>query len=80
MSEYTDPAQPPRRGEDLQKITGIDPVLAKRVEEAGITSYRDLATVPAERIAELLGGASGVSAERITSQDWVWPGPAAGRG
>jgi hypothetical protein len=70
MSEYTDPAQPPRR-DDLQKITGIDPVLAKRLEEAGITSYRDLATVPAERIAELLGGASGVSAERITSQDWV---------
>ena len=73
MSEHThpDPAQPPRRGDDLQKITGIGPVLAKRLEEAGITSYRDLATVPAERIAEQLGGASGVSAERITSQDWA---------
>jgi hypothetical protein len=71
MSEYTDPAQTPRRGDDLQKITGIDPVVAKRLEEAGITSYRGLATVPAERIAELLGGASGVSAERITSHDWV---------
>ena len=72
MSEHThpDPVQP-RTADDLQKITGIGPVLAKRLREAGITSYRDLATIPAERIAELLGGGGGISVERITSQDWV---------
>jgi hypothetical protein len=72
MSEHThpDPARP-RTTDDLQKITGIGPVLATRLREAGITSYRDLATTPAERMAELLGGAGGISVERITSQDWA---------
>jgi hypothetical protein len=46
-------------------------VLAKRLREAGITSYQDLATIRAERIAELLGGGGGISVERITSQDWA---------
>lgn len=72
MSEHThpDPVQP-RTADDLQKITGIGLVLATRLREAGITSYRDLAMTPAERIAELLGGAGGTSVERITSQDWA---------
>jgi len=69
MSEhiYPDPVQP-RTADDLQKITGIGPVLAKRLRAAGVTSYRDLATIPAERIAELLGGGGGISVERITDQ------------
>ena len=46
-------------------------MLAKRLREAGITSYQDLATIRAERIAELLGGGGGISVERITSQDWA---------
>jgi hypothetical protein len=72
MSDHAhpDPVQP-RTADDLQKITGIGPVLAKRLREAGITSYQALATIPAERIANLLGGGGGISAERINSQDWV---------
>jgi hypothetical protein len=72
MSEHTHPGPAqPRTADDLQKITGIGPVLAKRLREAGITSYQDLATIRAERIAELLGGGGGISVERITSQDWT---------
>jgi hypothetical protein len=72
MSEHTHPGPAqPRTADDLQKITGIGPVLAKRLREAGITSYQDLATIRAERIAELLGGGGGISVERITSQDWA---------
>jgi hypothetical protein len=41
------------------------------LREVGITSYQDLATIRAERIAELLGGGGGISVERITSQDWA---------
>jgi predicted flap endonuclease-1-like 5' DNA nuclease len=57
--------------DDLQQITGIGPALALRLAKAGVTTYRDLAVLPPERIAELLADVNGLSAERIASQDWT---------
>ncbi|SRR5690554_1992887 len=37
----------------LEEITGIGPVFASRLREAGIRTFRQLATLPPERIREI---------------------------
>ena len=54
-------------GDDFQKIAGIGAVLSQRLWNAGILTYADLARRSPEEIAT----ATGVSAERIASQNWT---------
>jgi predicted flap endonuclease-1-like 5' DNA nuclease len=48
---------PPRHGEEepdpLEEITGIGPVFANRLRDAGIRTFHQLATLPPERIREI---------------------------
>jgi hypothetical protein len=66
-----EPGSPQPGTDDLRKIAGIGPVLARRLGEVGVASYRDLASLTPERIADVLTDIIGVSPERITSQDWI---------
>jgi hypothetical protein len=66
-----DPGSAARVPDELQKITGIGPRVATRLAHAGITGYRDLASLTPGQIAGTLAGFVGVCAERIASQDWI---------
>jgi predicted flap endonuclease-1-like 5' DNA nuclease len=66
-----EPYDPRTSADDLRKISGIGPVVALRLGEVGITSYRQLAVLTVERIAELLADVAGISVGRIASQDWI---------
>jgi predicted flap endonuclease-1-like 5' DNA nuclease len=39
--------------DDLTKIKGIGPTFAKRLQEAGITTYQSLASLTADQIKEV---------------------------
>jgi hypothetical protein len=69
MRKSRDPeAGPPQpAADDMQKIAGIGPALATRLAEAGVITYRDLASFTQERLAAVVH----VSPQRIASQDWI---------
>ena len=54
-------------GDDFQKINGIGRVLERRLWDAGILTYSDLA----ERTPEEIAAVAGVSAERIARENWI---------
>ena len=55
--------------DDLTRIAGIGPVYARRLVEAGITSYSQLALMDAVRIAEVIGcPAARVEREQLREQ------------
>jgi hypothetical protein len=60
-----DPARP--TPDDLQKITGIGAALAARLADAGVTTYRELASHTPQRLAAL----TRVPSAKIVSQDWT---------
>jgi hypothetical protein len=60
-----------RAGDDFQKIQGIGAGIDRRLHEAGILTYQDLAALTPERIAASLSGVAGLSPARIASQDWA---------
>ncbi len=60
-----------RSGDDFRKIDGIGPVLERRLWDAGILTYSDLAQRTPEEIAASLPPTAGVSAERIANQNWT---------
>jgi hypothetical protein len=61
-------------GDDFQQIQGIGATIDRRLHDAGILTYRDLAALTPEQIAASLAGVAGLSPARIASQDW--PGQA----
>jgi hypothetical protein len=58
-------------GDDFQKIQGIGATIDRRLHDAGILTYQDLAARTPEQIAASLAGVAGLSAARIASQDWA---------
>jgi predicted flap endonuclease-1-like 5' DNA nuclease len=76
-SEAVTPRDPPQStpagqgGDDFQKIQGIGAVIDRRLHDAGILTYQDLAARTPEQIAASLAGVAGLSAARIASQDWA---------
>jgi Helix-hairpin-helix domain len=58
-------------GDEFQKIAGIGSALARRLHDAGILTYNDLAERTPEEIAAILTDMGRVSVERIASQDWI---------
>jgi hypothetical protein len=58
-------------GDDFQQIQGIGAAIDRRLHDAGILSYQDLAALAPEQIAARLAGLAGLSPARIASQDWV---------
>jgi hypothetical protein len=63
------PADQP--GDDFRKIAGIGAVIERRLHEAGIFTYQDLAARSPEQIAASLADVAGLSSARIASQDWT---------
>jgi hypothetical protein len=58
-------------GDDFQKIVGIGVGIERRLHDAGILTYQDLAEHSPEQIAASLAGMAGLSSARIASQDWT---------
>ena len=58
---------PPLKVDDFTLIKGIGPVLAGRLYDAGVCTYKQLASLSPSRLAELL---TGLSAKQISRQDW----------
>jgi predicted flap endonuclease-1-like 5' DNA nuclease len=53
--------------DDLTIINGIGPTFAKRLQEAGITTYNALAGATAEQVKEV----TGVAEWQADPQDWI---------
>jgi hypothetical protein len=53
--------------DNFREITGIGATYERRLHDAGILTYQDLAARSPEQLAEV----TGVSAARIASEDWV---------
>ena len=58
-------------GDDFQKIQGIGAGIDRRLHDAGILTYQDLAELTPGEIATSLAGVAGLSPSRIASQDWA---------
>ena len=58
-------------GDDFQKIAGIGQAIERRLHDAGILTYQDLAARSPEQIAARLTDVAGLSSARIASQDWA---------
>jgi len=47
------------KGDDLKKVEGIGPKIASTLNEAGITTFAELANTSAEKISEIIAGVRG---------------------
>jgi hypothetical protein len=63
------PADQP--GDDFQRIVGIGEAIERRLHDAGILTYQDLAMCSPEQVAASLAGMAGLSPARIVGQDWT---------
>lgn len=63
-------ATPPVRQDDLKLISGVGPGLEKKLQDAGITSYAQIAALTAKEIADLEANVVKF-AGRITRDDWI---------
>ncbi len=61
-------ADSPLVTDDLSLIKGIGPILSRRLQDAGICTYSQLASLSPAQLAEKVGG---VSARQIARQDWA---------
>lgn len=57
--------------DDLERISGIGPAIARRLESAGISTYGKLAESTPAALSSLLAGIGGTSAGRIAESDWI---------
>jgi hypothetical protein len=58
-------------GDDLKLISGIGPAAARRLEGAGIRTYKDIVASTPEELGAILAGVAGHSAVRIAASDWI---------
>jgi Uncharacterized conserved protein len=63
-------AQTPPRKDDLKLISGVGPGLEKKLQDAGITTYAQIAKLTAREITELETHVVKF-AGRITRDDWI---------
>jgi hypothetical protein len=57
--------------DDFKRIKGIGPAVERRLHDAGIFTFTQLAALTPLDIAALVSNLTDLSAERITQQDWV---------
>ena len=58
-------------GDDFTRISGIGKARDRRLHQAGVNSYADLAALDPEGIASLLAEAIAVRPEQISDEDWT---------
>lgn len=63
-------AEAPAGNDDLTKLTGVGPAFAKKLNEAGVTSYAQIAAWDAAEIDRLDGEISGLKG-KAEKGDWV---------
>jgi hypothetical protein len=61
----------PTQSDDFKLIHGIGPGIEKRLHVAGILTYAQLAVMTPEQVVSSLGNVIGLTAKRITDQDWI---------
>jgi hypothetical protein len=57
----------PTKADDFRLIKGIGPVLAERLYDAGVRTYKQLAFLSPAKLAKMV---TGLSAKQISEQDW----------
>src|SRR5690348_9516222 len=62
---------PDGEADDFTQISGIGKILDRRLHEAGVNSYADLAALNPEGIASLLAEPAAVRPGRIADEDWT---------
>jgi hypothetical protein len=62
---------PTRPRDNLTRISGVGPVVAARLADAGIRTYGDLEHSTPEELAAALVGLPACSADRIRAADWI---------
>lgn len=62
---------PEQPGDNLTRISGVGPVVAGRLVEAGIRTFEDVASSTPEELAAALVGLPAGSADRIGAGDWI---------
>src|SRR5690349_340302 len=62
---------PDGEADDFTQISGIGKILDRRLHEAGVNSYADLAALNPERIASLLAEPAAIRPGRIADEDWT---------
>ncbi len=67
VTETGQPALEIAKGDDLTAINGIGPTFANRLNEAGITTYGELAALTAEQLKEITHAADW----QANPDDWV---------
>lgn len=55
-------------GDDLTQIKGVGPTYARRLKEAGLTSYADIAAASVEKLREATGT---VGRATVDPTDWI---------
>ncbi|HSM55080.1 MAG TPA: hypothetical protein VK879_02905 [Candidatus Sulfomarinibacteraceae bacterium] len=64
-------SESPGARDDFKLITGIGPAIERRLHEAGIVTFSQLAGLTDEAIAGQLQGLAGMSPERVKEQEWL---------
>lgn len=60
-----------RTGDDFKRIKGIGPATERRLHNAGILTYTQLAASTPDQLVALLDGLVGMSAERVVQENWA---------
>ena len=74
MARHDDHAAPTpadQPGDDFRQIAGIGAAIERRLHEAGIRTYADLAARSPDELATSLSDVAGLSATRIVKQNWI---------
>jgi hypothetical protein len=58
-------------GDDFTRLAGIGQALDRRLHQAGVSGYADLAALTPEKVASLLANGAAISPERIRNEDWI---------
>ncbi|HLX57313.1 MAG TPA: hypothetical protein VKR83_09835 [Ktedonobacteraceae bacterium] len=69
-SDTSRPVDPPE-SDNFKLINGIGPAVEHRLHGVGIRRYAQLAALSPADIAASVSGLAGLTAERITRQDWI---------
>lgn len=62
--------EPPHTRDELKRINGIGPVFEKRLYEAGINSFAELAALSPERIHEIIN-VEGTTEKMFIPESWI---------
>jgi len=57
--------------DNLRSINGIGPAVERRLNDAGIRTFVQLAALSPDEIATAVANVAGLSAKRIAEQDWI---------